>query len=198
MTLDTNEATVIEFSWTHYFCLCWAVVILIAFSAIPAYMTAFHVGTVWMALIHGSWAVLLALFFLVFWSVLLFGCFYCFYIGILAAPRYVFLNTEGICVQTLYRPLSYHLAWENVAAIQVEVYASVTLHFYTGSKYLYVKEQYPIGEKQRDVYRKYKQTSSQMLVNRVKDYSKPQFEQLLMTYYRRRNQQPNSILVPKN
>lgn len=198
MTLDMTQATVIEFSWTYYLGLCFGVVFLMACAVILAFMTAFHIWTVSISLIKGSAVVLLVLFFLLFWATLLFGCFWCFYKAILEAPQTLFLTTEGIWVQTLYRPLSYHFAWENVTAIGVEVYASVTLYFYTGSKYRYFKDHYEMREAQRYFYRKYQQTSKQMLNNRVKDYNKPQFEQLLKTYYRRRNQQPNSILVPND
>ena len=185
MNLETSQATVVKYSQTYYWGLGFAFVFLMTGAMIPLAMSIFHVWTVSKSIMEGNWIGLLALFFLLFWGSLLYGILWAVFNMVLTAPKCIFLSNEGIRIETWHRPNSYCLLWGDITNIHREVHASVTLHFYTGYKFYYLKQKYMLEESQRLINKKYRQTSKQLLTNRMKEFSKPQFEQLLLTYYRR-------------
>ena len=185
MNLETSQATVVKYSQTYYWGLGFAFVFLMTGAMIPLAMSIFHVWTVSKSIMEGNWIGLLALFFLLFWGALLYGILWAVFNMVLSAPRCIFLSNEGVWIEALHRPNSYYLSWGDITEIHREVHASVTVHFYTGYKFYYLKQKYMLEESQRLINKKYRQTSKQLLTNRMKELSKPQFEQLLLTYYRR-------------
>ena len=185
MNLDTSQATVVEYSQAHYWGLGFGFVFLMSGAMIPLVMTIFHIWTVTQSIMKANWKGLLALCFLLFWGTFLYVMLWGVFTLVLTAPKRLFLTREGMWVETLHRPCSYCVLWDDVTEINKEAYASVTLHFYTGYKYYYLTETYKTNESQRLLNKKYRQTSKQLLTNRMKEFSKPQFEQLLHTYYKR-------------